>query len=250
MHVGKGRYIHTDTYTSTPARTPAKNTGTIHCWLLALFCTSFLFLSPCAVTIVAATSPAHHNASRAMAHIHVCRHGQDMDNVNGILNGHRDEPLSDLGRSQAAAVAEKIKQSGVAYAAIYASPLQRAFSTASAIGAAVGVAVEKRDDLIERDFGVLSGRPYADIPTYAGDKVLQGDRILYFLAAEGCETFDKCYERAQGVLADVDAKHPGQHVLLVCHGDIGKMLQAARAKVNWEDGLRLPYFANTEVIEL
>ncbi|KPA74803.1 putative phosphoglycerate mutase protein [Leptomonas pyrrhocoris] len=185
-----------------------------------------------------------------MAHVHVCRHGQDMDNVHGILNGHRDEPLSELGRSQAAAVAKKIQESGVSYTAIYSSPLQRAFATATAIGAAVGVPVQVRDDLIERDFGILSGKPYADITKYAGDNVLQGDKILYFLSSEGCETFDRCYERAQGVLADVDAKHPAEHVLLVCHGDIGKMLQAARAKVNWEDGLRLPYFANTEVIEL
>ncbi|KPI90671.1 putative phosphoglycerate mutase protein [Leptomonas seymouri] len=185
-----------------------------------------------------------------MAHIHLCRHGQDMDNANGILNGHRDQPLSELGRTQAAAVAEKIKESGVSYAAIYSSPLQRAFATASAIGDAIGVPVQVRGDLIERDFGILSGKPYADIAKYAGDNVLQGDKILYFLAAEDSETFDKCYKRAQGVLADVDSRHPAEHVLLVCHGDIGKMLQAARANVDWEDGLRLPYFANTEVIEL
>ncbi|CBZ24039.1 putative phosphoglycerate mutase protein [Leishmania mexicana MHOM/GT/2001/U1103] len=185
-----------------------------------------------------------------MAHVHVCRHGQDMDNVHGILNGHRNQPLSEVGRRQAAAVANKIKESGVTYAAIYSSPLQRALETASAIGAAVNVEVQVRADLIERDFGVLSGKPYADIPKYAGDRVLQGDKVLYFLEVEGCETFDKCYERAQGVLADVNAAHAGEHVLLVCHGDIGKMLQAAKAKVEWQEGLRLPYFANTEVIEL
>lgn len=173
-----------------------------------------------------------------------------MDNVHGVLNGHRDEPLSELGRSQAATVADKIKTSGVHYAAIYASPLQRALETAKAIGAAVDVAVQVRADLIERDFGVLSGKPYADIAKYAGDRVLQGDKVLYFLEVEGCETFDRCYERAQGVLADVNAKHAGEHVLLVCHGDIGKMLQAAHAGVDWRKGLELPYFANTEVIEL
>ncbi|KAG5486411.1 hypothetical protein LSCM4_07339 [Leishmania orientalis] len=185
-----------------------------------------------------------------MAHIHICRHGQDMDNVHGILNGHRNEPLSELGRSQAATVADKIKARGIRYAAIYSSPLQRALETASVIGAAVGVPVHVRADLIERDFGVLSGKPYADIPKYAGDKVLKGDKVLFFLDVDGCETFDKCYERAQGVLADVNVRHAGEHVLLVCHGDIGKMLQAAHAQVEWQEGLRLPYFANTEVIEL
>ncbi|KAG5485735.1 hypothetical protein LSCM1_07146 [Leishmania martiniquensis] len=185
-----------------------------------------------------------------MAHIHICRHGQDLDNAHGILNGHRNEPLSELGRSQAAEVADKIKASGTSYAAIYSSPLQRAFETASVISAAVSVPVQVRTDLIERDFGVLSGKPYADIPKYAGDRLLQGDKVLYFLDVEGCETFDKCYERAQGVLADVNARHAGEHVLLVCHGDIGKMLQAAHAQVEWQEGLRLPYFSNTEVIRL
>ncbi|KAG5498495.1 hypothetical protein JKF63_02781 [Porcisia hertigi] len=185
-----------------------------------------------------------------MAHIHVCRHGQDMNNVHGILNGHRNEPLSELGRGQAAAVADRIKAGGIKYAAIYSSPLQRALETASVIGAAVGVQVQVRADLIERDFGVLSGKPYADIPKYAGDKVIQGDTVLYFLEVEDCETFDKCYERAQSVLADVNTRHAGEHVRLVCHGDIGKMLQAAHAGVGWQEGLRLPYFANTEVVEL
>ncbi|CAM37094.1 putative phosphoglycerate mutase protein [Leishmania braziliensis MHOM/BR/75/M2904] len=185
-----------------------------------------------------------------MAYIHICRHGQDMDNAHGILNGHRNEPLSDLGRSQAVTVANKIKESGVNYSIIYSSPLQRALDTASVIGAAVGVQVQVRADLIERDFGVLSGKPYSDISKYAGDKLLQGDKVLYFLEVEGCENFDQCYKRAQGVLADVNAMHAGEHVLLVCHGDIGKMLQAAHAKVEWQEGLRLPYFVNTEVIEL
>lgn len=31
----------------------------------------------------------------------VTRHGQDEDNVRGILNGHRNLPLTDLGRQQA-----------------------------------------------------------------------------------------------------------------------------------------------------
>lgn len=185
-----------------------------------------------------------------MATIHVCRHGQDLDNKEGLLNGHRDRPLSELGRQQAAEVAARIKSSGVSYAAIYASPLSRAQETAGAVSAAIGVPVQTMPDLIERDFGVLSGKPYADIPKYAGDALFQGDKVLYFLNCEDIETFDQCYERAQRVLAAVDAAHAGQHVLLVCHGDLGKMLQAVRKGLSWKEGLALPYFANTEVLEI
>lgn len=184
-----------------------------------------------------------------MAFIHVCRHGQDLDNAVGILNGIRNEPLSDLGRSQAAAVADAITKSEVNYAAIYASPLRRAFSTAEMISTLIHVPVQEYPDLIERDFGVLTGRPYEDIPKYAKE-LLQSDKVLYFLDVEGGESFSKCYQRAQHIISDMDARHAGEHVLLVCHGDIGKMIVAARRGITWREGLLAPYFANTEVISI
>lgn len=32
-----------------------------------------------------------------MSKIYLARHGQDKDNSEGILNGHRDTPLTDIG---------------------------------------------------------------------------------------------------------------------------------------------------------
>ncbi|EPY33946.1 phosphoglycerate mutase [Angomonas deanei] len=185
-----------------------------------------------------------------MATVYVCRHGQDLDNLNGILNGHRNEPLSELGQTQAKAVADKIKEEGVLFDAVYVSPLQRARQTAEAICERIGMEAQVRDDLIERNFGVLSGKPYADIPKYAGENILQGDNVLYFLEVEGGESSDDCFKRAQRVLEDVDRRHAGKNVLLVCHGDIGKMLLAVRRGVSWREGLLMPYFANTEVMKL
>lgn len=185
-----------------------------------------------------------------MAHIHLCRHGQDLDNKNGLLNGHRDTVLSELGEQQARQVADTIKQSGVPYAAIYSSPLRRANETARFIGEAIELPVRVLDDLIERNFGVLTGKPLSSIRAYAGDDVFEGDKVLYFLKVDGAETFDRVYTRAQKVLQLVHERHAGEHVLLVCHGDIGKMIQAAQQGVDYMTGLRLPYFANTAVIDL
>ncbi|KEG07361.1 phosphoglycerate mutase protein [Trypanosoma grayi] len=182
--------------------------------------------------------------------VHLCRHGQDEDNRDGLLNGRRDLPLTQLGRQQAAAVVQRLQQSGIAYDVILASPLRRADETARIIGAALGVAVTNDNDLLERDFGVLAGKPITEIATYAGDNVLQGDKVLYFLSVEGAETFDDCYARAARLLQRIDAEFTGKRVLLVCHGDIGKMLQAVRRKITWREALMLPYFANTEVLEL
>jgi len=62
--------------------------------------------------------------------IFIARHGQNEDNVNGILNGHRDLPLTDLGREQAQQLGEGIAQQGLQFDAVYSSPLRRAFETA------------------------------------------------------------------------------------------------------------------------
>ncbi|KAG8344951.1 putative phosphoglycerate mutase protein [Trypanosoma vivax] len=185
-----------------------------------------------------------------MAQVHVCRHGQDEDNRDGILNGRRDRPLTELGREQASSVAKRLKESGVKYDAILASPLNRAYETASIIGNVLGVAVQKDDELLERDFGIMSGKPIVDIKKYAGENVLQGDKVLYFLAVEGSETFDECYDRAARLLKRVDELFKGKRVLLVCHGDIGKMLQSVRMNIPWREGLLLPYFENTQVLEI
>ncbi|ESL09061.1 phosphoglycerate mutase protein [Trypanosoma rangeli SC58] len=184
-----------------------------------------------------------------MAVVHVCRHGQDEDNFEGILNGRRNRPLTQLGRAQATALARRIKESGTTYDIILASPLQRANETARIIGEALSVKVETDNELVEREFGVLTGKPTDQIKTYAGENVLQGENVLYFLSVDGAEPFEECYNRAASVLRRVDDAFTGKRVLLVCHGDIGKMLQAVRKNISWREGLMLSYFANTDVLE-
>ncbi len=84
------------------------------------------------------------------------RHGESEGNVQGLIQGQLDMPLTDSGRRQACAVAERLKAEGGADR-IVASPLARAFATAEAIGQAVGLPVTADDRLMEYDFGEVSG---------------------------------------------------------------------------------------------
>lgn len=56
-----------------------------------------------------------------MLKIYLARHGQNEDNANGILNGHRDMPLTEVGIGQAHEVAEKIKESGLTFDVVLSS---------------------------------------------------------------------------------------------------------------------------------
>jgi broad specificity phosphatase PhoE len=184
-----------------------------------------------------------------MAKIYLCRHGQDEDNAEMKLNGHRDRPLTDLGRTQAADAGRTIRDKIPDLDAVLSSPLQRARHTAEAIANSYDVSVRVLDSLIERDFGVLTGRSLREIDRFAGE-TLKTEKVNYFLTAEGAETFDDLMARARRVVDHVDRVYAGKTVLLVCHGDIGKMIMAVKRGVHWSDSLKAPFISNTEVIEL
>ena len=205
-----------------------------------------------------------------MLTIYLARHGQDEDNAEGILNGRRDQPLTELGREQARTLAGKIKASKLSFYAIYSSPLQRAVETASIVTTAIGLEqkvdnndIQNLDDLAERDFGVLTGVPVADILTLCSpDEILKTETVNYFLSPEGAETFPQLKERASRVLAFLYENHESglsssresttenkrDSILLVTHGDFGKMFYATYYNLDWKDVLRDFHFGNSEVI--
>ena len=183
-----------------------------------------------------------------MPRIILVRHGQDTDNVAGLLNGRRDTELTELGREQAREVAAKLLDYNIQI--IYSSPLKRTYETAQIIAAKLGLAdIIKDDRLMERDFGILTGTPIIDIPAKA-PHVFPAAGINYFWGTPGTEDFPTLLKRGQSVLGDIKAKYPTQNILIVIHGDIGKMIQAANNNWTWEQGLQAPYIKNTDLVEL
>lgn len=183
-----------------------------------------------------------------MGNIFIVRHGQDEDNAALILNGRRDKPLTRLGRQQAKIVADKLRPNEINI--IYSSPLKRAFETAQIIARELEIRqIIKHPDLLEREFGILTGKPIADIPKFA-NKILHADKVDYFLDADGAEDFESIYKRAKSVLQEINKKYPDKNVLIVTHSDIGKMLRAVFLSRSWQEELRTPYFANADILEL
>ena len=116
--------------------------------------------------------------------------------------------------------------------------------------------VEVLNDLIERDFGIMTGQPTSSIVQMCGvDRILATEKINYFLDPEGAETFPDLIERAHRLLSHIEqiittTEKEDSNVLLVTHGDFGKMLYAAYYNLQWEDVLRQFHFGNSEVLLL
>ena len=186
-----------------------------------------------------------------MTTIYLARHGQDLDNAAGILNGRRDQPLSLLGKDQARQLAERILETGIRFDKIYSSPLLRAYETAHIISTALKMDhPEKMDLLIERDFGIMSGVPAREIIARCAPDIIKTETITYFLSPEGAETFPQLISRAEILLKIIPGKHQNQSILVVTHGDFGKMLYAAFYGLEWQEVLSAFHFGNSELLLL
>jgi probable phosphoglycerate mutase len=85
------------------------------------------------------------------------RHGQTEWSEQRKHTGRTDVPLTDLGRKHAEALGEMLL--GMDFAAVYSSPLSRAWETMELAGLE-GVA---DDDLLEWDYGIYEGTRTVDV---------------------------------------------------------------------------------------
>lgn len=163
------------------------------------------------------------------------RHGETLWNVDTRIQGHRDIPLNDRGRWQAAQVARAL--AGEPIAAVYASDLLRAHATGAAIAEAAGAPLHAEPDLRERSFGELEGRTFAEIEAALPEQARRWRQRDPHFAPEGGESLTLLRARIAEVTARLAARHLGQQIVLVAHGGVldvlyrlatGQELQAPR----------------------
>ncbi len=93
---------------------------------------------------------------------YIFRHGQSTYNVVGRTQGQtNDSVLTDLGKEQAAAVGEKLKNKNIEL--IVTSPLKRAMQTADLANQSLKVPVQIDERFLEVNVGVVEGMYYMDI---------------------------------------------------------------------------------------
>lgn len=149
------------------------------------------------------------------------RHGHNPANQPPRQMSHKavDYPLTDLGVTQATALAARLARAG-APAAIYASPLRRAAQTAEIIARATGGQVVLVEELREVNVGDLDGR--SDEAAWAiYDQVLADwDAGHHDRAFPGGEDYHQLTARLATALRYA-LRHPGgRRVLIVGHGGI------------------------------
>ena len=101
----------------------------------------------------------------------IIRHGQTELNNRKLLQGRSNQPLNEAGLAQAQEAAKLLK--GIAFSAVYSSPLTRAVQTAEAVVPELNPVLDER--LIEMDYGPYEGmdltNPAPEVLTFFRDFV-------------------------------------------------------------------------------
>lgn len=124
--------------------------------------------------------------------------------------------LSAEGREQAERLARRLAD--VPFDAIYASPLERAQETASAIARGRAMDVRTDDALTELDFGEWTGRDVADLD--ADERWRWFNRFRSGTRVPGGELMLEAQARAIDALHRLKARHVPGTVLVVSHSDV------------------------------
>ncbi|HEV2074143.1 MAG TPA: histidine phosphatase family protein [Thermomicrobiales bacterium] len=147
---------------------------------------------------------------QSTTHINLIRHGETDWNVEHRYQGSTDIPLNDLGRKQVKWLADSMRDES--WDVIYSSPSMRAFDTAKAVAAAIGIdeeAIIRDRRLMERGYGEAEGLTLPEREA----KWPEGEW-------PGLESWEEVAERTMKTLHSAVQDNLGKRILIVCHGGV------------------------------
>lgn len=147
--------------------------------------------------------------------IYSSRHGETEFNVQYLLCGRLDIPLTDKGIEQAHILAESLVGKGIE--TIYCSDLSRAVMTAEIIGKKLGLIPIPDVRLRETDFGRMEKCSRSD-PEFVRRGSAFAERF------PGGESILQSAHRVYGFLDEIIRDNEGHTVLLISHGWTNKMI--------------------------
>lgn len=158
-----------------------------------------------------------------MTKIILTRHGH----VEGIkperFRGRQNIPLTDRGRAEAQAVAQRIASSWTP-SAIYTSPLERCIVTGAAISKACNVAASVLDDLNDIDYGEWQFKTYQEIQGTHSKLFTAWFATPQLVRFPDGESLQDLVARSSDALRLILSRHADDTVVLVGHDSVNRAL--------------------------
>ena len=180
-----------------------------------------------------------------MTRIYLIRHAEAEGNLYRRGQGQYDSLITDRGRLQIQALAERFRD--VAVDAVYASDLYRARLTASAIYLTHGLPLRAEPGLREVRMGEWEDKPWGLVAREARQQLTYFNSNDPRWTVPGGETFLELRERLVATLTRLAQQHDGETIAVVSHGMALRNCMAAIQGLAIEEGTKVPHCDNTGV---
>lgn len=148
--------------------------------------------------------------------ITLLRHGESVGNAESRWQGQAEFPLTERGRAQARALAERWKKEKMHFDFVISSPLSRAKETAEIIASALNLNIEFEELWLERHNGQFSGLTAQEVQ----DNFDQPDFYTPYDSVGGDGEGDwELFLRAGQALHNLLKREPARY-LIVSHGGL------------------------------
>lgn len=150
------------------------------------------------------------------ATVYIIRHAEAEGNIYRRCHGIYDSLLTPRAYQQLPCLAKRFES--VPLAAVYASPLFRARTTAKAVAEPHGLSVELRNDLHEIDMGDWEDLPWAELPHAWPEQYAKWCSRPWEAAPPHGETVMQAGERMLNEVRRLAQENSGKSIAVVTHG--------------------------------
>lgn len=156
--------------------------------------------------------------------VYLIRHANALPSTNEVADGGYDaQALSELGRRQSLALADRMRN--ISVAAIHSSPIKRALQTATFVGGALGLEVHTNEDL--REVGLpIPSHFYTDlepeerataIQTYLHQLETMALQVGIWSQIPGCEPSEHFRTRITRAIDHIASHYIGKRIAIITH---------------------------------
>jgi broad specificity phosphatase PhoE len=177
--------------------------------------------------------------------LYFVRHGQSEANLNKIIQGHLDSPLSEKGRKQAIELKEYLPKN---FDWVISSDLIRTIETAHLTSGVKVDQISKFSEFREINAGELEGKKATEININPEDHRLwlefNEDRLHEKYGTEPINNFiERCVSKLESIIEQAKSENLNK-ILLVTHGGVMKAILDKHLKITNKR------FLNTEMIRI
>ncbi|HVJ48696.1 histidine phosphatase family protein [Desulfitobacterium sp.] len=181
-----------------------------------------------------------------MTRVILTRHGETRWNLEGLVQGAMDSPLTEKGIRQAQVLANRLQDEGISV--IYSSDLPRAIATADEIRKRLNLPeVFISAAMRELSFGDWEGRAWKDLRGAYPDLFKLWEESPHQVQIPGGESILQVTERAWSFFSSLPSKYPEQTICIVTHGMTLQLLVKKALGIAIDDWTNVPWQYNTAI---